>query len=137
MIRRPPRSTLVPYTTLFRSKGRTNVGVLTEAAMRLRDEIVASRHARVSLRSDLIRQTDERRTEVSALCAGFACDRAGARRAWFGPTLAEQTAERQQQRRVAESARVQAREKQRSLAEETAKEQAKQRPPEPPKAEPP
>src|SRR5258705_243250 len=28
MIRRPPRSTLFPYTTLFRSGGRADVGVL-------------------------------------------------------------------------------------------------------------
>src|SRR5690242_20804114 len=28
MIRRPPRSTLFPYTTLFRSHGRDEVGVL-------------------------------------------------------------------------------------------------------------
>src|SRR5256885_11128645 len=28
MIRRPPRSTLFPYTTLFRSNGRTIVGVV-------------------------------------------------------------------------------------------------------------
>src|SRR3989475_4682000 len=28
MIRRPPRSTLFPYTTLFRSRGKDGVGVL-------------------------------------------------------------------------------------------------------------
>jgi hypothetical protein len=33
-------------------QGRTEVGVLTEAAMRLGDEIVSSRHARVALRGD-------------------------------------------------------------------------------------
>jgi hypothetical protein len=105
------------------------VGVLTETAMRLRDEIVASRHARVALRGDLVRQTDERRTRVSALCAGFARDRADALRAWCGPTLAErQTAERQKRRRLAEEATAKAQEKQRRLAEEaTAKAQEKQR----------
>ena len=72
------------------------MGVLTEATMRLREEIVALRRMRMALRGDLVRQTDERRTRVSALCAGFARDRAGAHRAWFGPTLSErQTAERQ------------------------------------------
>src|ERR1035437_5003576 len=97
--------------------------------MRLRDEIVASRHARVALRGDLVRQTDERRTRVSALCAGFARDRADALRAWCGPTLAErQTAERQKRRRLAEEATAKAQEKQRRLAEEaTAKAQEKQR----------
>jgi hypothetical protein len=65
------------------------VGVLTKTMMRLRGEIGAWRHERVALQADLVRQTDERRTRVSALCAGFARDRAGARRAWFGPTLSE------------------------------------------------
>src|SRR5438034_2994105 len=32
MIRRPPRSTLFPYTTLFRSEALTNVGVFRPAA---------------------------------------------------------------------------------------------------------
>ena len=113
------------------------MGVLTETAMRLRDQIVASRHARVALRADLVRQTDERRTRVSALCAGFASDRAGAGRAWFGPTPGErQAAERQQQREAAEDLRAKAREKQGRLAEETAKAQAEMRPPLPPKGEP-
>ena len=88
------------------------MGVLTEATMRLQKEMAALRHARVALRSDLVRQTGERRTRVSALCAGFARDRAGAHRAWFGPTLFEgQTAERQPQRRPAEEARPKARPK--------------------------
>jgi hypothetical protein len=60
------------------------MGVLTETTMRLREEIVASRHARAALRGNLVRQADERRTQVSALCAGFASDRAGAQRAWAG-----------------------------------------------------
>jgi hypothetical protein len=68
------------------------VGVLTETAMRLRDEIIALRHARVALRGDLLRQTGERRTRVSALCGGLARDRAGAHRAWFGPAPAKRQA---------------------------------------------
>jgi hypothetical protein len=99
------------------------MGVLTEATMRLREEMMAWRHMRVALRGDLVRQTDERRTRVSALCGGFASDRAGAHRAWFGPTLFEgQTAERQQRRRLVEAAR--------------AKAQAEEQPPATPKAEP-
>jgi hypothetical protein len=83
------------------------MGVLTEATMRLRKEMMAWRHMRVALRNDLVRQTDERRTRVSALCGGFARDRAGAHRAWFGPTLFEsQTAERQQRRGLVEAARA-------------------------------
>jgi hypothetical protein len=43
----------------------------------------------MALLGDLVRQTGERRNRVSALCAGFARDRAGAHRAWFGPLLFE------------------------------------------------
>jgi len=97
------------------------MGILTNAMMRLRDQIVSSRHSRLAFRGELVRRTAERRSQVSALCTAFARDRAGAHRAWFGPTLSErQTAERQQQRRLAEEARAKAQaEKQRRLAEET------------------
>lgn len=85
------------------------MGVLTEATMRLQKEMAALRQVRVALRSDLVRQTGELRTRVSALCAGFASDRAAAHRAWFHPTLFEgQTAERPPQRRPAEEARAKA-----------------------------
>ena len=74
------------------------MGVLTVSMTGLRDAIVSSRQARVALRGDLIRQTDELRTRVSTLCAGFARDRAGAHRAWFGPVCFEaQTGESHQQ----------------------------------------
>jgi len=64
----------------------------------LRDAIATSRQARVALLGDLVRQTGERRARVSTLCAGFARDRAGAHRAWFGPLLFEgRTAEKHQQ----------------------------------------
>jgi hypothetical protein len=113
------------------------MGVLTETAMRLRDQIVASRHAREAWRADLVRQTDERCSHVAALCAAFASDRAGAGRAWFGPTPGErQSAERQQQRETAENLRAKTREKQGKLAEETAKAQAEMPPPLLPKGEP-
>ena len=83
------------------------MGILTESITQLRDEIVSSRHARMVLRGDLVHQTNELRTRVSALCAGFARDRAGAHSAWFGSTLSErQTAERQQQHRLAIEARA-------------------------------
>ena len=85
------------------------MGVLTEAMMRLRDEIVSSRHVRVALLGDLVRQTNERCAQVSALCAGFAGDRAGAHRAWFGPVLSErQTSEKAPQRRPAQAAGIKA-----------------------------
>src|SRR5690242_21074404 len=37
MIRRPPRSTLFPYTTLFRSVGDEIVGIVAEPLLRLPD----------------------------------------------------------------------------------------------------
>jgi hypothetical protein len=95
------------------------MGVLTRAMMRLRDEIVISRHSRLAFRGELVRQAAERRSQVSALCTAFARDRAGAHRAWFGPTLSERrTAERKQQQELAEAARAKAQEEQRRLAEE-------------------
>ncbi len=104
------------------------MGVLTETMMRLRGEIRALRHERAALQSDLVRQTDERRTRVSTLCAGFARDRAGAHRAWFGPTLSERRAAERRQQRLAEEARVKAereREQQRLAEEAKAKAQRK------------
>jgi hypothetical protein len=102
------------------------MGVLTVTMTRLRDEIVSSRRARVALRGELVRQTEERRTWVSAVCAGFARDRAGAQRAWFGPTLAErQAAEREHRHRLLEEAAAKAQ-----------AEQSRPAPLAPPKAEP-
>jgi hypothetical protein len=82
------------------------VSILTKAMMRLRDDIVSSRHSRLSFRGELVRQTTERRSQVSALCTAFARDRAGAHRAWFGRTPAERkVAEREKQGKVVELAR--------------------------------
>ena len=93
------------------------MGVLTVSMTGLRDAIVSSRQARVALLGDLVRQNGERRNRVSTLCAGFARDRAGAHRAWFGPLLFErQTAERHRP---------------------AAKAPAEKQPPATPKAEPP
>src|SRR5258707_10879086 len=41
MIRRPPRSTLFPYTTLFRSRSRYGAGASTEYPARGRDVCTA------------------------------------------------------------------------------------------------
>lgn len=96
------------------------MGVLTEAMMRLQGEIGAWRHERVVMQHDLARQANERRSRVSALRAGFARDCAGARRAWFGPTLSERRAEQRQQQQLAKETRaeVQREHKQQRLAEE-------------------
>jgi len=112
------------------------VGVLTETMTRLRDEIVSWHQARVVLRGDLVRQTDERRAQVSALRAGFMRDRAGARRAWLGPTLSERRAENGQ-RKLAAEAESKVQEERHKLAEEAkakaqvqARAGAEERPPE-------
>jgi len=58
------------------------MGPLTESMTRLRDEILAWRHMREAFCHQLARQAQERRTHMYALCAAFARDRDGARRAW-------------------------------------------------------
>src|SRR5258708_25779420 len=50
MIRRPPRSTLFPYTTLFRSDDRTLVTGSMDASVRLWD--VAGRTEKMTLEGD-------------------------------------------------------------------------------------
>src|SRR3712207_7659814 len=53
MIRRPPRSTLFPYTTLFRSpgaSGRIYIGGLTRSAWRCPPYAIALRTSCLSLR---------------------------------------------------------------------------------------
>ena len=85
------------------------MGILTSAMMRLRDEIVSSRHSRLNFRSEVVRQAAQRRSQVSALCTAFAHDRAGAHRAWFGRMPAErEVAEGEKQRRLAELANANA-----------------------------
>ena len=99
------------------------MSVLTEAMMRLQGEIGGLRRARAVLQQDLSRQANERRSRVSALRAAFVRDRAGAHRAWFGPTLfGGRTAEAPPQRGLVEAA--------------TAKARTEEQPPATPKAEP-
>jgi hypothetical protein len=105
------------------------MGVLTETMMRLRGEIGAWRRERVVLRDNLVRKTDERRTRVSALRAEFTRDRAGAHRAWFGPTLSERQAEERLQQQQAKEARAKAQQEQeqkRLVEEAKAKSQREQ-----------
>jgi hypothetical protein len=108
------------------------MGVLTEAMMRLQGEIGAWRHERVVMQHDLARQANERRSRVSALRAGFARDCAGARRAWFGPTLSERRAEERQQQQLAKETRAEVQrecEQQRLAEEAKAKAQQEQQAP--------
>src|SRR2546421_9270584 len=57
MIRRPPRSTLFPYTTLFRSKARerttasANLGLRASVRSAWRRSLISQRHHRIDPRS--------------------------------------------------------------------------------------
>src|SRR5258707_10060181 len=68
MIRRPPRSTLFPYTTLFRSQKRLETEAkLSERIAALQEELglKTAQHARTTAElHDLIRERDE---TISAL----------------------------------------------------------------------
>src|SRR3989475_8129678 len=72
MIRRPPRSTLFPYTTLFRSGSlalRTPTRVLTMAARRSATPCICSSRARTllsSLRSE--EHTSELQSQSNLVC---------------------------------------------------------------------
>src|SRR2546430_17091753 len=66
MIRRPPRSTLFPYTTLFRSRSRRDHGSRSSAG-RVSVGSRASRRTRAKLRDRLVRR--------SSLGAGVGTDR--------------------------------------------------------------
>src|SRR3712207_8206728 len=50
MIRRPPRSTLFPYTTLFRSQVERVEAALAHPGLDLRDRLLDHEHARELLR---------------------------------------------------------------------------------------
>ena len=77
------------------------MGVLTQTMTKLRNEIVSAKHARQASQEEREQQTADRRSQVSALCTGFARDLAGAHRAWLGQTTAK-TNGKQRQHRPAE-----------------------------------
>src|SRR2546426_8733030 len=54
MIRRPPRSTLFPYTTLFRSRGRLRPCLLEEGHGEVWPALRRVEHARVVERLDVV-----------------------------------------------------------------------------------
>src|SRR2546422_6298737 len=62
MIRRPPRSTLFPYTTLFRSQKRLLVCTLFGAAVELRH----GDHGDVELRGELLQRSEEHTSELQS-----------------------------------------------------------------------
>ena len=87
------------------------MGVFTESAVHLRDEIVAGRRVRGAFRNELERATRARQLQVSSLLGAFACDLEGARRAWSGPAPARPRAAGPERRqRLAEAAPARPRE---------------------------
>ena len=74
------------------------MGVLTQTMTKLRNEIMSAKHARQVSQEEREQQTADRRSQVSALCTGFARDLAGAHRAWLGRTTAETTGKQRQHR---------------------------------------
>src|SRR2546422_8381802 len=70
MIRRPPRSTLFPYTTLFRSRARALL--LADRADRVHargaaaDDEVSRRHHRTPARTRAVRSRDRKSTRLNS-----------------------------------------------------------------------
>src|SRR5260370_5421436 len=63
MIRRPPRSTLFPYTTLFRSCSRSHVALLLDARSR-RPQVAVEELRRRGVGSYAVGQFDQPRTSL-------------------------------------------------------------------------
>src|SRR3712207_7189219 len=61
MIRRPPRSTLFPYTTLFRSDGRVTVLSETGATLATTEQLVAASLADPALAAGVTLIADQQR----------------------------------------------------------------------------
>src|SRR5260370_23343355 len=75
MIRRPPRSTLFPYTTLFRSARRLGAGLAQHPfaerddepdALGERDELAGQDHAALRMRSE--EHTSELQSHLNLVC---------------------------------------------------------------------
>src|SRR3989454_5089115 len=63
MIRRPPRSTLFPYTTLFRSRGRRGPRGSAAPGAAPRHSVQPTVHAE---KDDLLRQSDRKSTRLNS-----------------------------------------------------------------------
>src|SRR5438477_8794303 len=68
IIRRPPRSTLFPYTTLFRSQGRHPARARGEAAGGAQERAARVRHRRGAPRPRSEEHTSELQSHVNLVC---------------------------------------------------------------------
>src|SRR2546421_5063320 len=66
MIRRPPRSTLFPYTTLFRSGRTVVVGRAVTSDVPIYDPTISRKHAELRLRSE--EHTSELQSRSDLVC---------------------------------------------------------------------
>src|SRR2546422_5486333 len=66
MIRRPPRSTLFPYTTLFRSIGDDEVEDLLREALRRGGDAVGLEHTVASLAEQQGQRSEEHTSELQS-----------------------------------------------------------------------
>src|SRR2546430_6218363 len=76
MIRRPPRSTLFPYTTLFRSSGRPQIGLWSSLSSNYSVEVIAgagfdwilldTEHSPSDLESVLTQRSEEHTSELQS-----------------------------------------------------------------------
>src|SRR2546423_11068741 len=67
MIRRPPRSTLFPYTTLFRSPAQVCDARGADARDRIQFVDRAERAVLLAIRDDLLRRSEEHTSELQSL----------------------------------------------------------------------
>src|SRR2546426_5077811 len=68
MIRRPPRSTLFPYTTLFRSGKRGKALNLTEDEVAFYDALETNDSAVKVLGDEALRRSEEHTSELQSPC---------------------------------------------------------------------
>src|SRR2546425_9005095 len=72
MIRRPPRSTLFPYTTLFRSEvtlsqGVVTIGRLPDNLIQVDNPAVSGHHAKIYWDTDHYARSEEHTSELQSL----------------------------------------------------------------------
>src|SRR2546430_13717811 len=73
MIRRPPRSTLFPYTTLFRSDGKPDKPMLLKLAEHVAIRFALDSYERGELRVNAVKQRSEEHTSELQSQSNLVC----------------------------------------------------------------